>query len=281
MTSVDATGAPPGGDRASPRLLSDAVIATRLTGTPCVALLDVDGTLAPIAPRPEDARVPEETRRAVTRLARQPGVVVALLSGRAAPDARQMVDVDGIWTVGNHGAETITPDGAVTVHPAVAAAAPSFAAARAELEAALAGIPGARVEDKRWSLSVHVRLTPAELIPRVAAAVDAAARQHGLQIAHGKAVFELRAPVRVDKGTAAVALVERFGGHAPTASVLFVGDDITDEDGFRALRDRFPEAVTVRVSESDRSVPTSAEFVVDGTDGVRSLVTRLSEIRRG
>src|SRR3982751_4733068 len=97
-----------------------AIPAERLAGRPLLLLFDVDGTLAPIAPRPSLARVPEETRDLLTVLARRPRVSVVLVSGRAGHDARRMVAVENLWTIGNHGAETIDPSGVVTVDPAVA-----------------------------------------------------------------------------------------------------------------------------------------------------------------
>jgi trehalose 6-phosphate phosphatase len=236
-------------------------IARRLGASPAVLLLDVDGTLAPIAPRPEDAEVPEETRRAVARLVGAPGTHVALVSGRAADDARRMVGVAGVWVIGNHGAETVAPDGAVHVDPRVAAAAPALAAAADELSDVTAHVRGVFVEDKRWSLSVHYRLSPPEWVPAVAAAVEDAALRHGLRLRPGKAV--------------------RLGADASAGSALFVGDDVTDEDAFRALRAGLPGAVTVRVLDPDASTPpeTAAEFVVAGTGGVRLLLERLADLR--
>src|SRR4051812_26460108 len=93
---------------------------SRLTGRPLLLMLDVDGTLAPIAPRPSLARVPDDTRRVLASLATQPGVSVALVSGRAARDARNIVGVANLWTIGNHGAEVMDPTGHTTVDPGVA-----------------------------------------------------------------------------------------------------------------------------------------------------------------
>lgn len=279
------TGAPPAPTPARP--LDDAVVAARMRGRPCLVLLDVDGTLAPLAPRPELAAVPEATRRAVAALVARPDVVVSLVSGRAAADALRMVAVPGLWAIGNHGAETVAPDGTVLVDPTVAASADAVAAAAAELAAAVGAVPGVLVEDKRWSLSIHVRLTPPARVPEVVAAVDAAGARHGLRIVPGKAIFELRAPARVDKGTAAVALAGRLGAVGRGASVLFVGDDVTDEDGFRALRAALdagdPPPVTVRVAEAGASdgVATAAEFVLPDTDAVRRLLETLGALRGG
>jgi trehalose-phosphatase len=252
-------------------------VRRRLDGRPLVVLLDVDGTLAPIAPRPEEATVPVETRRVVAALAARPAVHVALVSGRTAADARRMVAVSNVWVIGNHGAETVSPDGDELVDAGVAPFERAIAHARHELAALLAAVPGVLVEDKRWTLSVHYRLADPQLVPRVQATVERIAHEHGLRMAGGKMVFEVRPPVRVDKGTAVLTLAQRLGGLAPDAALLFVGDDRTDEDAFRALRLRAARAVTVRVSD-DPAAPTAAEFRLSDPVAVRRLLEELVDI---
>src|SRR5215218_7325589 len=100
-------------------LVLDEALARRLAGAPALILLDVDGTLAPLAPRPEDARVPAGTLAMVAALVDAPATHVALVSGRAAHDALGMVPVPGLWAVGNHGFETVAPDGTVTADAGV------------------------------------------------------------------------------------------------------------------------------------------------------------------
>ncbi len=86
-------------------------IGDRIGGSPRIIMLDVDGTLAPIAPRPQDALVPPATRRAIAALAARPDVHVAIVSGRGAADARRLVSVGNIWVIGNHGLEIVGPQG--------------------------------------------------------------------------------------------------------------------------------------------------------------------------
>lgn len=263
----------------SPSTLPSAVASLALA-RPLVFLLDVDGTLAPIAPRPEDARVPDATLGVLAALVARPHTRVALVTGRAAADARRLVPVPGLWVVGNHGAETEAPDGAVSVNPAVAALAPALRAAVADVAAAVAGVPGARVEDKRWSASVHVRLVadPADAA-RVADAARAAAARHGLAARDGKRVVELRAPVDVDKGTAALALLGRLGALGAGAGVLAAGDDVTDEDLFRRLTDvrLGGRLVTVRVGPEGE--PTAAGFRVADPAALLAVLAALAEGR--
>ena len=261
----------------APLPLDPGTLRARAGGTPFLVLLDVDGTLAPIAPRPELARVPDATRDAIRRLQHAPGVHVSLVSGRAAADARRLVGLDGLWTIGNHGAELVGPDDAVEIHPEVAQHAMAVSEARAELARALGDVPGVLVEDKRWSLSVHTRLAERSAVPTVRAAVEQAGVTHGLRLLPGKEIYELRAPVAVHKGTAIWALVERLGAAGRAASVMFAGDDVTDEDAFAVLRERAEHALTIRVAPAD--APTAAEFVAPDTEAMRVVLEQLADLR--
>lgn len=253
-------------------------LASRLTAVPLVVLLDVDGTLAPIAATPEAAAVPDDTRAAVALVAALPDVHVALVSGRGASDARRMVRVPGIWAIGNHGCEVVAPDGTATIDPLIAPFEDAMARVHRELSAVLSTVPGVIVEDKRWTLSIHVRQADPGSVPLVQGEVDRVAAAAGLDVHHGKMVFEVRPPVRVDKGTAIVALAERLG--AQEGAAVFIGDDRTDEDGFRALRGWFPEAITIRVAPPDGGA-TDAEFTVADTDDVRRFLAEIPGYRVG
>lgn len=259
---------------ARPLLPLEADTRDRLAGRPLVVMLDVDGTLAPIVSRPEEAAVPPETRAAVAVLATRPHTTIALVSGRAAGDARRMVAVSNVWVIGNHGAEIVDPDGEEAVDPQVAPYEQAMAQARETLRGLLAPVQGALVEDKRWTLSVHYRLVDPKVVGRVQSTVSGVARDLGLRVHEGKMVHEVRPPVRVDKGTAVFALAGRLGGLADGASLLFAGDDRTDEDAFRVLRHRAPRAVTVRVAE-DGAADTVAEFTVADPPAILRLLEEL------
>jgi trehalose 6-phosphate phosphatase len=211
-------------------------VAERLAGTPLVVMLDVDGTLAPIAPRPEAAEVPTETRRVVAALAARPGVHVALVSGRAAADARRMVGASNAWVIGNHGYEVVGPDGETEIDPRVAAFRPVIGQAARRLAPRLAPVPGVLLENKGWTLSIHYRLADPGVLTKVRGAVEDAALALGLRVTEGKKILEVRPPLRVDKGTAVVTLGRKLGGLSGDGSLAFIGDDRTDEDAFQALR---------------------------------------------
>ncbi len=258
--------------------IGDAV-ARRLAGTPLVVMLDVDGTLAPIAQRPGDAEVPLETRRAVSALAVASGVVVVLVSGRSAADARRMVGVANVWVVGNHGYETIGPDGETLIDSQVAAYQPLIAQAGRRIQPRLAGVPGVIFEDKGWTLSIHYRLADQALVPKVRAALEETVAALGLRLTEGKMILEVRPPGQINKGTAVLTLGRSLGAFTDHGALVFIGDDRTDEDAFRALRSRGKTSVTVRVSDEE-TTSTAAEYWVRDPSEVRVFLEGLHATRR-
>ena len=255
--------------------LVDDALAPLASASPLLLLFDIDGTLAPIAPRPQDAAVPEPARRALARLAALPGVRVGLVTGRSADDGARMVRVPGLWVIGNHGVETVDPDGTRHIDPAALEYAEPLARAADALAPLVAATPGTLLEDKRWSLSLHYRLAPAAE-SRLRQAAEHVASREGLRLGEGRAVLELRIPAEVDKGTAVVTLARRLGAGAPGSAVLFAGDDRTDEDAFRRLA-ALPGAVTVRVGAPD--VATHARRRVDAPADVHALLETLLALR--
>jgi trehalose-phosphatase len=247
----------------------------RLNGNPLLLLLDIDGTLAPIAGRPADAVVPAATRLVVDALARTPGVHVVAVSGRSALDSRRLICLDDTWIIGNHGIEIAPPLGSPVVRPEAAQFADRVAvAARRALDVAR-DIPGVIVEDKRWTLSVHYRLANPDIVPPLTVEVNEIARDLGLRVTTGKEVLELRPPIDVDKGTAAVELASALGALDHGASLLCAGDDRTDEDMFREVRRAQPRCATVRVGDYSAAPDTSAEFTVRDPDAMRGLLEQI------
>jgi trehalose 6-phosphate phosphatase len=250
-------------------------VGTRLDGAPLAVMLDIDGTLAPIAPRPQDAIVPAATRETLRQLIALPGVTVALVSGRSAEDAWRVAGLAGAWVVGNHGLELRDPDGKVTTPRDVLPYETVIAEAVRRLSSIERTVPGALVENKRWGLSLHYRLVEPDASPALIERSREVARELGLRALEGKKIIELRPPVDVNKGTATTALAERVGAFRDGASVMYAGDDRTDEDAFRALRTRHQRAVTARIdaSEADQSEPpTNAEFVLGSPDELRRVL---------
>ena len=219
-------------------------------------LLDVDGTLAPIVARPEDARVPDETRAELARLAAR-YALVACVSGRMGEDARRVVGVDGLVYVGEHGLE-LEPE------------AESWAE---RLTAFDAETPEWPAERKRLTLSYHWRLAEDEdsAVATLERVADRA-REAGLVPRWGRKVLELRPPVGAHKGTAVVRLL----GERGLERALYAGDDATDLDAFRALE---ALEVGVRVAVASLEGPSelreAADVVVGGPAELVELLRRL------
>ena len=261
----------------SPALPVSPQLAGRLAGAPCLVMLDVDGTLAPIAPTPNQAKVPDETLRAIRALSKRPSVYVAIVSGRAAADARRLVDVDDVWFIGNHGFEVVSPSGALLVNERVTPYVERMTEAAGRLAPIGERVRGSFIEDKRFTLSVHYRMVDRSEVPRLRQAALSVAHELGLRTIDGKEIVELRPPLDVDKGTAVVSLAEQLGALDPDASALYAGDDRTDEDAFRALRRVSPRAVTIRVG--DGGAPTDAEFSLLSPHETRLLLEWLASTR--
>ena len=232
--------------------------------------LDYDGTLTPIVDDPDAALLPEATRRALAALAER--TTVAIVSGRDLDDVRAKVAVDGLAYAGSHGFDILHPDG--TRHQLATELTPALDAAQAVLDERLADLPGARVERKRFAIAVHDRqVHDADDRARIAEICAEVAGEHPqLRPTGGKRIHELRPDIDWDKGRAIDALLEELDlrDHRP----VYLGDDLTDEDGFRAVLAAGGLAVVVRGEERDR--PTIAQAVLDDPDQARELLEQLA-----
>jgi len=220
---------------ASPADALQRMLAPWLARRSTVALfLDYDGTLTPIAPRPEDAQLSEAARQTLDQAARTPNLDIVIVSGRALSDVQQRVGVPGLTYVGNHGFEIEGP-GISFRHDELERWRTALEAAAAELDL-LAG-SGARVERKGGSVAFHMRTVPEGERRRLERQAEAVLRRRRLRVTPGKGLVEGRPPVPWDKGHAVLhVLVHRHGADWPSrVSALYVGDDRTDEDAFRSL----------------------------------------------
>jgi trehalose 6-phosphate phosphatase len=218
--------------------------------------LDVDGVLAPIVRRPEDARVPPGTRAELERLAGR-YALVACVTGRSSEVARTIVGVDGLTYAGEHGLE-LDPeagDWAARIH--------GFAAE----------VPWAATELKPYSVAFHYRNAPdPEASRRQLEPVAAAALDLGLRPRWGRMVLEVLPPIDASKGTAVRALLEQH----QLRRALYAGDDTTDLDGFAAL-DGLEAAVRIAIvsPEGPAELGERADLVLGSTDAFAELLGRL------
>ncbi|MEC3957918.1 trehalose-phosphatase [Nocardia sp. CDC153] len=231
-------------------------------------LLDFDGTLAEIVPDPGAATLSEDTAAALRSLSAQ--CPVAIISGRELADLRAHVGVDGIWYAGCHGFELQAPDGSVHLHEAAPEAERALAEAAEGLRAELAGVPGVRLEHKRFAVAVHYRQVPEDRVGTVVSAAHAAAGRLGLRAGEGRKVVELRPDLDWDKGTALRWILDHL-----TVSVLpiYLGDDLTDEDAFDAVASDGLGIVVCHRESGDRR--TAARYSLGDPDQVREFLDGL------
>ena len=238
--------------------MAAGALLARLSAEPqrAAILLDVDGTLASIVPRPEDASVPEDVRAELRRLVSR-YALVACISGRPGEDAARIVGVEGVRYLGEHGLE-------------LAAEAGCWAD---RLRAFADSVEWPAERGKRLTLSFHYRTAsdPEAAEASLREVAEQAAAQ-GLRPRWGRMVLEIRPPVDAHKGTAVRSLLEE----ARLERALYAGDDSTDLDAFAAL-DGLELAVRVAVAseEGPAELGQAADLVVGGPEALAELLRRL------
>jgi trehalose 6-phosphate phosphatase len=267
-------------DRVSPAAtLVEALEPLRSEPSRSAILLDIDGTLAPIVRHAADAHVPQATRTLLIEIAKRYRVV-GCVSGRRASSARQIVAIGTIAYVGNHGGELLRPGAtSAEVDPQLREWTERVRDFAARVYTAEHQRIRVRSEDKDSIAAFHWRGAPDE-----AAAYEAVrqiatqAEEEGLQVHWGRKVLDVRPPVLLNKGIGIHALL----GSGVVEAALYVGDDTTDLDAFRGLREllaagTLAHAVCVAVSSDEvpAELEREADVTVDGPAGVRGLLEAL------
>ena len=242
---------------------------------------DIDGTLSPIADSPDAAYLSPGAAEELLALSER-GIRVVAISGRAAIDAQRLVGLPTLDYAGNHGFELLTQLGR-QVTDEVTLAAEQVNAALQDVQDVIDFLPaGVLVEDKTYTGSVHYRLTSD---PLVAAQVlrpllESIARKRGLMITEGRLVFEIRPRLEINKGVFATNDVRLHG----IRTAAFLGDDITDLDGFSALKQLTADGellgsatVGVVAQESPERVLQESDFLVEGVSGLVAVLRELNE----
>jgi trehalose 6-phosphate phosphatase len=234
-------------------------------------LTDVDGTLAPIVERAEDAAVPEPARAVLARLNERYGLV-GCISGRPALEARRLVGLDDLAYAGNHGLELLLPEDAEPrPDPSMQGREEEARRFLDELDAGSLDAAGLRREDKGPIQALHWRGAENEAAGEgLAHEIAIAAGHAGLEPRWGRKVLELRPLGGGGKDAAVASLLAEDG----IDHVVYAGDDRTDLDAFRRLRelregDELETAVGVGVlsSEGPAELAEEADLTVIGPPG--------------
>jgi trehalose 6-phosphate phosphatase len=238
--------------------------------------LDYDGTLTPIVSHPANAWLADSMRQTLQELAAQ--APVAILSGSDLDDVRNRVEIDDIVYAGSHGFDIAGPHG--LRRQLATEFLPKLDTVENELHQRLDGINGALVERKRFSVATHYRnLSEDDVLKMERAVSELAARHRELRRIEGKKVYELLPDIDWDKGKAVIWLLEALGLESRSGGIrpIYIGDDRTDEDAFRALEQR---GIGILVSE--QSQPTAARYALKGPGEVehflRTVTIRLRAV---
>jgi trehalose 6-phosphate phosphatase len=244
-------------------------------------LTDVDGTLAPIVDRPEQAAVPPRASELLAELSERYGLV-ACVSGRQALEARRLVGVERLAYAGNHGLELLLPgEDSPRLDAGLAGEEQAAADFVAGLDRAGLSVAEFRLEDKGPIQSLHWRGAADERGAEARAhEIAVAAGKAGLEPRWGRKVLELRPRGGGGKDAAVAALLS---GEEVSAAV-YAGDDRTDLDAFRRLRELRGEgalevAVCVGVvsPEAPPGLDEDCDFAVDGPEGWLAMLEELAE----
>lgn len=234
--------------------------------------LDYDGTLVPLAQRPGLAVASPQLRAAVAQLAER--MPVAVVSGRGRADVTQMLDVGGITYAGSHGFDIRDAEGRDLSGTIGDPYLPALEQAAQALAAALTPIEGAFVEDKLYAIAIHYREAAPDTHRVIGDIVTAEAARHaGLKQTGGKMIHELRPAIAWDKGTAVMRVMEALGLTTETSIPIFIGDDETDEDAFKAIA---ATGIGIRVGADHAA--THAHYRLNTPEDVHGFLERLASL---
>ncbi len=233
--------------------------------------LDYDGTLSPIVSHPKKAKISKKCKKLLKNLSRRDSIRLAVISGRSLKDLRTRVGVKNIIYSGNHGLEI----SGVKLRPANNL--PSeykriLKQIKRDLDWRLRQFKGAIIEDKGLTLSIHYRMVASEKVSQLKSVFQQAIRASGvnskIKIREGKKVFEIRPPIEWDKGKIVSWLLKKnkLKGAVP----IYIGDDKTDEDAFKALKKK---GLTIFVG---KPIKSRADYYLKSTNDVLKFLSFLS-----
>ncbi|RLI06066.1 trehalose-phosphatase [Candidatus Bathyarchaeota archaeon] len=231
-------------------------------------MLDYDGTIVPITKKPELAKLKNKAKKILLKLiCKEDRFRVAIISGRSIHQLKQLINLKNLYYVGLHGLEIKGPSLKFT-HELAIKTKPTIIRVRTELSRFLQKVNGVVLEDKGLTLAVHYRLVSSQDSPFVKRKVlEVQTKYEGLRLLKGKKVFEFIPDVDWDKGDAALYLLKSFDlKHTP----VYVGDDKTDENAFKVLRNL---GLTIVVGRKKNSI---AEYYVKNVGEVLRFLQKVS-----
>lgn len=250
-------------------------LAMRLKGKRVVVFLDYDGTLTPIVARPELAVLSLKMRAIVGSLAER--CTVAIISGRDRLDVQKLVSLENLFFAGSHGFDIAGPGGKSIQHEMGGAWAGILSQVRTRLTRELENIEGLLIEPKKFSIAVHYRLVAGkEAKQKIKSAVDRVLADHSqLRMTPGKMVWDIQPRIDWDKGKAVLWLLKALHLDSPEFVPIYLGDDVTDEDAFRALEGRGIGIFVGHAKSEGGDRDTAADYVLKDPDEVGTFLETL------
>ncbi|XP_047316351.1 probable trehalose-phosphate phosphatase H [Impatiens glandulifera] len=256
-------------------------------GKQIVMFLDYDGTLSPIVDDPDKAFMSDAMRSTVRKLARN--FPTAIVSGRCRDKVYSFVKLSELYYAGSHGMDIKGPskgskynqtqdDGSVLFQPA-SELVPMIDEVCTTLMEKTKSIVGAMVENNKFCASVHFRCVDENKWSELAHQVRSVLKEYPkLRLTQGRKVLEIRPSIKWDKGKALEFLLESLG-YANCANVfpIYIGDDRTDEDAFKVLRER-EEGFGILVSRTPKE--TNAAYILQDPSEVMEFLKKLVKWRR-
>ncbi|MBL7068930.1 MAG: trehalose-phosphatase [Candidatus Omnitrophica bacterium] len=259
------------------RLFADWKKIERLIkDSPHILLLtDYDGTLTPIVSKPKDAVLDKEVRRILRILSGKRRFHIGVISGRRVDDLKRRVALNKIYYAGDHGLQIKGP-GISYLHPACRKFKNYLVRIKGELLLKTKPFKGAIVEYKAASISLHYRLVKRSAVKKLKAIFEEVCapyiKKGKVKRSHGKKVWEIRLPVKWNKASAANKISKTLKLRKKKILPIYLGDDVTDEDVFFALRKK---GLTVLVGRKKR---TYAQYYVESPGEVRRFLVRLCQL---
>lgn len=256
-------------------------IRKKLLSRPLMLFLDYDGTLTPIVEKPEWAILSPAMKKILEELHHNKEVTVAIVSGRSLEQLKERIGIPSLFYVGNHGFEIEGP-GFHYTHPGALETEQAMRLIATKLEKALGDIPGANLENKTLTLSLHYREVPKNQIEHLkshfftilAPFVEA----NQVHFTEGKKVLEVRPMLEWNKGTAVSWLYARKLAANPSSEKIFpiyLGDDKTDESALKAVQD---EGLGIKVTEAQ--IETHARFYLKNSEDVYDFLKRIQALKK-
>lgn len=239
-----------------------------------VLFLDYDGTLTPIVKRPEDALISDEMKKALQKCAQK--MKVAVVSGRDMDDLKSKVQLNDLIYAGSHGFRISGPEGLYKEHEKSDEILPRLDEIESKCNNEFPKIDeGVQIDRKRYAVAVHYRNADEKNVPAIKQKVeDILNNNPDFKVGEGKKILEIKPAVNWHKGEAVLWIMKKIGADDTGKYVpIYIGDDVTDEDAFRSIRD-----FGVGILVGAHSQETAAKYKLDDVPDVKDFLNRLADL---